>query len=177
MSSVVLEASLDSMRPLLETFATLRPQSLKRLLPALRILGLAVVAGVGLKITAAMLSSLDELPMRGRLFDPHRPRPGLPVSVAANQRWWIRLSPLEVKIELLRLAVLAWQAVVQDLKLLPADGSARLADRDPVAHEDAHGLAIHGVVGFQFPHAQTINSHPSSGRCAMPSKVLRAPDR
>ena len=60
--------SLDSMRPLLDTFATLKPQSLEQLLPALRILGLAVVAGVGLKITAAMLGSLDELPMLGRLL-------------------------------------------------------------------------------------------------------------
>lgn len=60
--------SLDSMRPLLDTFATLKPQSLEQLLPALRILGLAVVAGVGLKVTAAMLGSLDELPMLGRLL-------------------------------------------------------------------------------------------------------------
>ena len=60
--------SLDSMRPLLETFATLKPQSLEQLLPAFGILGLAVVAGVGLKITAAVLVSIDELPMLGRLL-------------------------------------------------------------------------------------------------------------
>jgi hypothetical protein len=56
------------MRPLLETFATLKLQSLEQLLPALGILGLAVVAGVGLKITAAVLGSIDELPMLGRLL-------------------------------------------------------------------------------------------------------------
>ena len=32
------------------------------------ILGLAVVAGVGIKITAAVLGSIDELPMLGRLL-------------------------------------------------------------------------------------------------------------
>ena len=56
------------MRPLLETFTTLKPQSLEQLLPALGILGLAVVAGVGLRITAAVLGSIDELPMLGRLL-------------------------------------------------------------------------------------------------------------
>jgi hypothetical protein len=56
------------MRPTLETFTTLKPQSLEQLLPALGILGLAVVAGVGLKITAAVLDSIDELPMLGRLL-------------------------------------------------------------------------------------------------------------
>ena len=60
--------SLESMRPLLETFTTLKPQSLEQLLPAFGILGLAVVAGVGLKITAAVLGSIDELPMLGRLL-------------------------------------------------------------------------------------------------------------
>ena len=60
--------SLESMRPLLETFATLKLQSLEQLLPALGILGLAVVAGVGIKITAAVLGSIDELPMLGRLL-------------------------------------------------------------------------------------------------------------
>jgi len=56
------------LRPLLVTFATLTLQSLEQLLPALGILGLAVVAGVGLKITAAVLGSIDELPMLGRLL-------------------------------------------------------------------------------------------------------------
>jgi hypothetical protein len=56
------------MRPLLETFTTLKPQSLEQLLPALGILGLAVVAGVGLRITAVVLGSIDELPMLGRLL-------------------------------------------------------------------------------------------------------------
>ena len=60
--------SMESMRPLLETFTTLKPQSLEQLLPALGILGLAVVAGVGLRITAVVLGSLDELPMLGRLL-------------------------------------------------------------------------------------------------------------
>ena len=60
--------SLESMRPLLETFATLKLQSLEQLLPALGILGLAVVAGVGLRITAVVLGSIDELPMLGRLL-------------------------------------------------------------------------------------------------------------
>ena len=60
--------SMESMRPLLETFTTLKPQSLEQLLPALGILGLAVVAGVGLRITAVVLGSIDELPMLGRLL-------------------------------------------------------------------------------------------------------------
>ena len=51
--------SLESMRPLLETFTALKPQSLEQLLQALGILGLAVVAGVGIKITAAVLGSID----------------------------------------------------------------------------------------------------------------------
>jgi len=60
--------SLDAIRPLLEAFAALRPQSLEQLLPALRILGLSVVAGIGLKLTAAVLGSIDELPLLGRLL-------------------------------------------------------------------------------------------------------------
>ena len=46
----------------------LKPQLIDQLLPALRILGLAVVAGVSLKITAAVLSSINELPLLGRLL-------------------------------------------------------------------------------------------------------------
>lgn len=60
--------SQESMRPTLETFAALKPQPLEQLLPALGILGLAVVAGVGLRLTAAVLGSIDELPMLGRLL-------------------------------------------------------------------------------------------------------------
>lgn len=60
--------SLEFMRPLLETFASLKPQSLEQVLPGLRILGLAIIAGVGLKITAAVLGSMDELPLLGRLL-------------------------------------------------------------------------------------------------------------
>jgi len=59
---------LETLRPTLETLAALRPQSLEQLLPALGILGLAVVAGVGLKLTAAVLGSIDELPLLGRLL-------------------------------------------------------------------------------------------------------------
>lgn len=60
--------SLNAIRPLLESFAALRPQSLEQLLPALRILGLSVVAGIGLQLTAAVLGSIDELPLLGRLL-------------------------------------------------------------------------------------------------------------
>jgi len=59
---------LGTLRSTLETLAALRPQSLEQLLPALGILGLAVVAGVGLKLTAAVLGSIDELPLLGRLL-------------------------------------------------------------------------------------------------------------
>ena len=59
---------LETLRPTLETLAALRPQSLEQLLPALGILGLAVVAGVGLNLTAAVLGSIDELPLLGRLL-------------------------------------------------------------------------------------------------------------
>ncbi|MFM7268114.1 MAG: CAAD domain-containing protein [Cyanobium sp.] len=59
---------LETLRSTLETLAALRPQSLEQLLPALGILGLAVVAGVGLKLTAAVLGSIDELPLLGRLL-------------------------------------------------------------------------------------------------------------
>ncbi|MBM5798457.1 MAG: hypothetical protein FJ060_09930, partial [Cyanobacteria bacterium K_Offshore_0m_m2_072] len=52
---------LETLQSTLETLAALRPQSLEQLLPALGILGLAVVAGVGLKLTAAVLGSIDEL--------------------------------------------------------------------------------------------------------------------
>jgi len=59
---------LETLRSTLETLAALSPQSLEQLLPALGILGLAVVAGVGLKLTAAVLGSIDELPLLGRLL-------------------------------------------------------------------------------------------------------------
>ena len=60
--------SLNSIRLLLELKTARRPQSLEQLLPALRILGLSVVAGIGLKLTAAVLGSIDELPLLGRLL-------------------------------------------------------------------------------------------------------------
>lgn len=59
---------LETLRSTLETLAALRPQSREQLLQALGILGLAVVAGVGLKLTAAVLGSIDELPLLGRLL-------------------------------------------------------------------------------------------------------------
>jgi hypothetical protein len=62
------QGSLETLRPSLQTFAALKPQLIDQLLPALRILGLAVVAGVGLRITGAVLGSIDELPLLGRLL-------------------------------------------------------------------------------------------------------------
>jgi hypothetical protein len=41
--------SLEFMRPLLERFAALKPQSLEQLRPGLRILSLAIFAGVGVR--------------------------------------------------------------------------------------------------------------------------------
>jgi len=64
----VFPLKLETLRSTLETLAALRPQSLEQLLPALGIVGLAVVAGVGLKLTAAVLGSIDELPLLGRLL-------------------------------------------------------------------------------------------------------------
>lgn len=61
--------TLQALRGLLDGIAALKPQSLEQLLPGLRILGLAVVAGVGLKMTAAVLGSIDELPLLGRLLE------------------------------------------------------------------------------------------------------------
>ena len=55
-------------RELLKQLGGLQSQSMEQLLPALQILGLAVVAGVGLKLTGAMLGAINELPLLGQLL-------------------------------------------------------------------------------------------------------------
>jgi hypothetical protein len=63
----ILDAELIS--AFLEKLSAFQPQTLDRLLPVLRIIGLSVLAGIGLKITAAVLGSINELPLLGRLLE------------------------------------------------------------------------------------------------------------
>jgi len=81
-----------------------------------------------------------------------------------------------VQIELLGVAVLARQAVMQDLQLLPADGAAGLGDRDAIAHQDAHCFAIERVLGFQLTNTQMCSGHPISGSGAHLSNLSRVLD-
>jgi hypothetical protein len=60
--------SLDAFKRLIDSLGIFKAQSLEQLLPALRIIGLAVVAGVGLKLTGAVLAAIDELPLLGQLL-------------------------------------------------------------------------------------------------------------
>jgi len=55
-------------RELLQQLGLFQSQSMEQLLPALQILGLAVVAGVGLKLTGAVLGAINELPLLGQLL-------------------------------------------------------------------------------------------------------------
>jgi len=55
-------------RELLQQLGVFQSASLEQLLPALQILGLAVVAGVGLKLTGAVLGAINELPLLGQLL-------------------------------------------------------------------------------------------------------------
>ena len=55
-------------RELLKQLGVFQSQSMEQLLPALQILGLAVVAGVGLKLTGAVLGAINELPLLGQLL-------------------------------------------------------------------------------------------------------------
>ena len=63
----ILDSELIS--AFLEKLSAFQPQTLDRLLPVLRIIGLSVLAGIGLKITAAVLGSINELPLLGRLLE------------------------------------------------------------------------------------------------------------
>lgn len=58
-----------NLKTLLQSLPRLNAQSLETALPALRILGLAVLAGIGLKITSAVLGAINELPLLGRLME------------------------------------------------------------------------------------------------------------
>jgi hypothetical protein len=58
----------EGLRTLLKQLGVFQSQSLEQLLPALQILGLAVVAGVGLKLTGAVLGAIHELPLLGQLL-------------------------------------------------------------------------------------------------------------
>ena len=58
----------EGLRTLLKQLGVFQSQSLEQLLPALQILGLAVVAGVGLKLTGAVLGAINELPLLGQLL-------------------------------------------------------------------------------------------------------------
>jgi hypothetical protein len=55
-------------RELLKQLGLFQSQSMEQLLPALQILGLAVVAGVGLKLTGAVLGAINDLPLLGQLL-------------------------------------------------------------------------------------------------------------
>jgi hypothetical protein len=55
-------------RELLQQLGVFQSASVEQLLPALQILGLAVVAGVGLKLTGAVLGAINELPLLGQLL-------------------------------------------------------------------------------------------------------------
>ncbi|MFM8974628.1 MAG: CAAD domain-containing protein [Vulcanococcus sp.] len=59
---------LGGIRELLQQLGVFQSQSMEQLLPALQILGLAVVAGVGLKLTGAVLGAINELPLLGQLL-------------------------------------------------------------------------------------------------------------
>jgi hypothetical protein len=61
--------NLDGLRQVMQRLGGLKPETFQQWLPALRILGLAVAAGVGLKLTGAMLSAINELPLLGRLLE------------------------------------------------------------------------------------------------------------
>jgi hypothetical protein len=61
--------NLDGLRQVMQRLGGLKPESFQQWLPALRILGLAVAAGVGLKLTGAVLSAINELPLLGRLLE------------------------------------------------------------------------------------------------------------
>ena len=61
--------NLDGLRQVMQRLGGLKPETFQQLLPALRIFGLAVAAGVGLKLTGAVLSAINELPLLGRLLE------------------------------------------------------------------------------------------------------------
>lgn len=53
---------------LLEKIANFKPESQEALFPALRILALALVAGIGIRITAGVLEAINGVPALGRLL-------------------------------------------------------------------------------------------------------------
>ena len=63
--------------------------------------------------------------------------------------------PLQQGEQIIGLAVLSWQAIVQDLQPLPANGAAHLGDRLALANQQAHGLAIKRIVRFQLTNGET----------------------
>lgn len=60
---------LAVLRHLLAAIATTPLRTLQDTLPALRILALAVAAGLALKLTGATLHAIDELPLLGGLLE------------------------------------------------------------------------------------------------------------
>jgi hypothetical protein len=60
---------LSFLRHLLGQLGELKPSHLSDLLPALRILAIALAAGLALRITGAVLGSLNDLPLVGSLLE------------------------------------------------------------------------------------------------------------
>lgn len=68
-SSEVLGLPLKLLNELLAKIGSTQLHSLADLVPALRILALAVVAGIALKLTSATLGAIDDLPLVGGLLE------------------------------------------------------------------------------------------------------------
>lgn len=68
-SSEVLGMPLMLLNELLAKIGSTQLNSLADLVPALRILALAVVAGIALKLTSATLGAIDDLPLVGGLLE------------------------------------------------------------------------------------------------------------
>lgn len=60
--------NLKMLALLLEKLASFKPESSEPVWPALRILALTVLAGIGIKISAGVLEVIDGIPMFGRLL-------------------------------------------------------------------------------------------------------------
>ena len=68
-SADVLGLPLKLLNELLAKIGATKLQSFGDLVPALRILSLAVVAGIALKLTSATLGAIDDLPLVGGLLE------------------------------------------------------------------------------------------------------------
>ena len=62
--------------------------------------------------------------------------------------------PLQQRDQIIGIAIVPGQAIVQDFKTLPTDSAPNLRNRFTLANQQSKGLAIERVIGLEFPDGE-----------------------